>query len=83
MREISATDAARNFSHLLDAVERERSSFVVTRKGRRVARIEPARSSDGATLEEILRRHPVDEGWLEELRALRAMLVLEERNWLD
>ncbi|MGH8907341.1 MAG: type II toxin-antitoxin system Phd/YefM family antitoxin [Egibacteraceae bacterium] len=42
MSEITATDAARAFSDLLDRVEHRGHSFTVTRKGRPVARICPA-----------------------------------------
>ena len=42
MSDISATEAARNFSRLLDDVERRRHSYTVSRGGREVASIIPA-----------------------------------------
>jgi len=41
MRDISATEAGRHFSEVLDAVEHRHESFVVVRKGRSIARIVP------------------------------------------
>jgi prevent-host-death family protein len=39
--EITATDAARNFADLLDAVERDREEFTIIRRGKVVARLTP------------------------------------------
>jgi prevent-host-death family protein len=39
---VSATDAARNFSRLVDKVREERASYVIERGGKPVARIAPA-----------------------------------------
>lgn len=41
-KQITATEAARHFSEILDAVEVGGQSFVVSRKGRPIARIEPS-----------------------------------------
>lgn len=72
MREITATEAARRFSDLLDAVEHRGESFVVIRRGQAVASIAPAPSATGAMLKEILAAHPPDAEWADEVRALRA-----------
>jgi prevent-host-death family protein len=45
MRRLTATDAARRFSEVLDAVEMHGESFLVVRRGQAVARIEPARAA--------------------------------------
>jgi prevent-host-death family protein len=81
MRRLSATDAARRFSDVLDAVERGGESFLVVRRGRPVARIEPARAANGKLVKELLRSHPADRRWASELHELRAGLVVEDRSW--
>ena len=83
MREISATDAARGFSALLDAVEHDGETFVVTRGGKRIARLEPAAGTTGATVKQLLRRHPTDPDWSEELRDVRAHAATQDRAWRD
>lgn len=83
MKQVTATEAARRFSLLLDAVESRKESFVVVRRGRPVARIEPAPAATGKALKEFLRAHPPDRKWIHELRELRAGLTLEERDWND
>lgn len=52
---MSASEAARNFSALLDAAERG-ETIVVTRSGRRVALIEAAPKANGRALRELLNR---------------------------
>ena len=83
MKELSATDAARHFSEVLDAVEHRGERFTVTRKGRPVARIEPAKKSTGADVKELLRRYPPDPAWAREIRETRALLTMEDRDWPD
>jgi prevent-host-death family protein len=81
MRRLSATDAARRFSELLDAVERRGESFLVVRRGHAVARIEPARAANGKLVKQVLRANPPDRRWARELRELRAGLAIEDRPW--
>jgi len=83
MRELTATEAARRFSELLDTIEHDGQGYVITRRGRRVARIVPAAEPTGAALSQFLRAHPPDEAWAAELADLRSLLVLEERPWND
>lgn len=83
MREVTATDAARGFSALLTAVERDGESFVVTRGGRAVARIEPAHGTSGAAVKALLRHYPTDNDWQLELAAIKASLTAQERTWPD
>lgn len=52
MDEITATEAARNFADLLDAVERERREFVVVRRGRQVAKARPSPEQAASRLRE-------------------------------
>ena len=83
MKEISATDAARGFSALLDAVEHDKETFVVTRGGRGIARIEPASGVSGRAVKDLLRTSRVDSNWTEELLKLRAGAPAQERPWPD
>jgi prevent-host-death family protein len=80
VRRLTATDAARRFSELLDAVERRGETFVVVRRGHAVARIEPARAANGKHVKEILRSNPPDRRWASELGELRAALAIEDRS---
>jgi antitoxin (DNA-binding transcriptional repressor) of toxin-antitoxin stability system len=83
MRSLTATEAARRFSELLDAVDGHGETFVVMRRGRAVAKIAPARAANGKTVKEILRSNPRDAAWAEELHELRASLAVEDRPWSD
>jgi antitoxin (DNA-binding transcriptional repressor) of toxin-antitoxin stability system len=81
MREITATEAARGFSALLDALERDGETFVITRGGRPVARIEPTVGTTGQALKALLRHDPADLAWAAELEAVRGVLTTEEPPW--
>lgn len=81
MKDITATEAARNFSDLLDAVEHRKESFVVRRGGKPVARIAPASASSGVEVKKLLRKMAPDTEWETELSDLRAQLIPEERDW--
>lgn len=82
MKDISATEAGRHFSELLDAVEHSHESFVVVRKGRSIARIVPEPGASGSDAKALLRRHRADAAWGKDLQALRALLEGEDR-WHD
>jgi antitoxin (DNA-binding transcriptional repressor) of toxin-antitoxin stability system len=71
MRQLSATDAARSFSDVLDSVEADHETFVVVRRGRVVATIGPALVGTGRALKSALRKHEPDADWADELRELR------------
>jgi prevent-host-death family protein len=81
VQRVTATEAARRFSELLDAVESRGETFVVVRRGRPVARIGPAIAANGKTVKAILRANQPEDEWASELRALRA--ALEDRRWKD
>lgn len=55
VREMSASEASRNFSAVLDSAEHG-ETIVVTRAGKRVALIVPALRANGAALREVFRR---------------------------
>ncbi len=81
MKEITATDAARGFSALLDAVELQGETFVVTRGGRSIARIEAATGASGATVKALLRRRRTDPAWADDVREVRTAAAVQERAW--
>jgi prevent-host-death family protein len=71
MKQLSATDAARSFSDVLDSVEADHETFIVVRHGRVVATIGPALGGTGRALKSVLREHEPDADWAGELRDLR------------
>lgn len=83
MKQLSATDASRRFSEILDDVERDGESYVVVRHGRAVATIGPATGGTGKALKDALRANRPDDGWAEELRELREGLDPVADPWRD
>jgi antitoxin (DNA-binding transcriptional repressor) of toxin-antitoxin stability system len=83
MREVTATQAARGFSAMLSAVEHEGETYVITRGGKVVARIEPAGGTSGKAVKALLRHYDRDPSWSDELAALRASTAAQEREWPD
>jgi antitoxin (DNA-binding transcriptional repressor) of toxin-antitoxin stability system len=81
MRRLTATEAARRFSDLLDQVERDGETFVVERRGRAIASIAPVAAVSGRAVKDLLRSQPSDPSWTQELRELREALKPEERSW--
>ena len=79
MPEISATDAARNFSDVLDAVEHRHEHYTVVRRGRVVAHISPMLGGRGADLKELLRGARRDSTWASDLADVRGLLTIDER----
>jgi antitoxin (DNA-binding transcriptional repressor) of toxin-antitoxin stability system len=81
MRQVTATEAARRFSEMLDSVENGRESFVVIRRGRAVATVGPATGSTGRDLKDVLTRNRPDAAWADELRELRRSVGSETDPW--
>jgi prevent-host-death family protein len=81
MKTVNATEAARNFSEMLDGVEHRGQTYVVTRGGKAVARITPVPMANGQAVKRLLREHRPDAGWSAEVDTLRADLPVEERAW--
>ena len=79
MSEISATDAARKFADLLDAVEHDGERYTITRRGRAVAFIEPVTRGRGSDVKGLLGRHLPDDGWGRDLEETRNLLEVEQR----
>ena len=81
MKEITATDAARGFSALLTAVEKDGETFFVTRAGRVIARIEPAAGTSGAAVKALLGHFRPDKEWVADLTEVRELLTTQEHQW--
>lgn len=79
MSDISATDAARNFSDLLDSVEHGGERYTIVRRGKAVAHLEPAQRGRGSEIKDVLRRHHPDKGWRDDLDDLRSILEIDDR----
>jgi antitoxin (DNA-binding transcriptional repressor) of toxin-antitoxin stability system len=81
---MTATEASRKFSDLLDAIERG-ETITITRGHHAVAEIGPARRRTGADLRAALAEvPPPDEGFAEDIAAAMALLTVEESDpWAD
>lgn len=80
MPDVTATDAARNFADLLDAVEHRGEHFTIVRRGKAIAHLQPTSRGRGADAKALLRRHRPDARWESEVRAVRALLEVDERR---
>ncbi|CAN5781459.1 hypothetical protein BH20ACT1_BH20ACT1_02520 [soil metagenome] len=80
MREVTATEAARQFADLLDAVEYRGERFTVVRRGKPIAHLEPVTTGGGAKVKALLGRHRPDPGWREDVVAVRGLTELQERS---
>ena len=79
MPDISATEAARRFSDVLDSVEYEKRDYTIVRRGKAVAHLEPVSSGRGGDVKAMLRRHDSDPSWPDELTELRGLIELDDR----
>jgi antitoxin (DNA-binding transcriptional repressor) of toxin-antitoxin stability system len=80
VNEISATDAARNFSDMLDAVEHRRERFAIVRRDKVVALLDPVSTGKGQDVKVLLRAHKVDVDFAGDLASVRELLDIEERS---
>ncbi len=80
MTEISATEAARKFADLLDAVEHRGERITIIRRGKAVALIEPVLRGRGSDIKTVLRSNGVDSEWRADLTAVRELMTVEERS---
>ncbi len=92
MERITAAEAARTFSDLLERVRHEGASFEVTRENEVVAHIVPAdlaKSAKAYTLGELIehirggpRLEPDDaERWAAEIQETRKVMTLPDLKW--
>ena len=77
MTDITATEAARSLSSLLDAVEHRGARFTVSRRGKAIARIEPVAVTKGRELKDLLARFEPDGDWAAQLDEVRGLLQLD------
>jgi len=77
--EVSATDAARNFSDILDAVEHRGEHYTIMRRGKVVAQLDPVQTGRGAEVKALLRRHRLDPGFAADVESARELLEIETR----
>jgi len=78
MPEVSATDAARNFSDILDAIEHRGEHFRIVRRGKVVAQLDPVRSGKGAEIKALLHRRR-DPAFARDVTSARELLEIENR----
>jgi antitoxin (DNA-binding transcriptional repressor) of toxin-antitoxin stability system len=80
MRTMTATEASRNFSDLLDAIERG-EIVTITRGNHAVAEMRPARRRTGADLRAALEHMPPpDDRFAEEIAAAIGLISSEEKD---
>lgn len=79
MPEVSATDAARNFSDLLDAVEHRGEHFTIVRRGKIVAQLDPVQAGKGTEVKALLQRHRRDPAFARDVTSARELLEIEYR----
>jgi antitoxin (DNA-binding transcriptional repressor) of toxin-antitoxin stability system len=77
--EITATDAARNFADLLDAIEHRGEHFTIVRRGRAIAQLDPMKAGRGADVKQALRGSRRDRAWAKDLDDLRGVVELDDR----
>ncbi len=80
MPEVTATDAARNFADLLDAIEHRGEHFTIVRRGKAIAHLEPMSGGRGSETKALLRRHRPDRNWADDLHEVRGLLEIDERG---
>jgi prevent-host-death family protein len=77
--EVSATDAARNFSDILDAVEHRGEHFTIVRRGKVVARLDPITTGRGADVKALLGRHHRDSEFANDIASVRKRSEIDVR----
>jgi prevent-host-death family protein len=84
MRTMTATEASRNFSDLLDAIERG-ETITITRGNHPVAEVRPAHRRTGADLRAALADiPPPDDRFADDLESARAFFTVEGSDpWAD
>lgn len=80
MPDVTATDAARNFADLLDAIEHRGERFTIVRRGKAIAQLEPMHHGTGVEVRALLHRHRPDPAWTRDLNEIRSLLEIEDRT---
>lgn len=79
MPDITATEASREFSRILDTVEHDGTSYVIVRHGSPVAQLTPVVRCTGARLKALLNEHSRDPDWRRDLAKVRDLLEDQPR----
>ncbi|MHB1846760.1 MAG: type II toxin-antitoxin system Phd/YefM family antitoxin [Deltaproteobacteria bacterium] len=74
---MSATDAARNFSDILDAVEHRGEHYTIVRRGKAVAQLDPVTTGRGADVKALLQNLRSDSDLGRDIDSVRALLEIE------
>jgi antitoxin (DNA-binding transcriptional repressor) of toxin-antitoxin stability system len=82
VKEISATEASRNFSKLMDAVQKG-STFNITRGGQTIATVAPAHQRTGAQLIAIYDHREPDPELADAIEEGRGYVVDQEPRFAD
>lgn len=82
MRTITATEASRGFSDLLDAVERG-ETITITRNGTPVAMFGPPRRRTGRDLDAALGPSRLDDDFEKDIAKGLSILTSPNMPWLD
>jgi prevent-host-death family protein len=82
MRTMTATEASRGFSDLLDAVERG-ETIRITRGGETIAEVTPARRKTGRDLDAALGPSRLDEDFEKDIAKGLSILTRPNMPWLD
>jgi antitoxin (DNA-binding transcriptional repressor) of toxin-antitoxin stability system len=77
--DVSATDAARNFADLLDAIEHRGEHFTIVRRGKAIAHLEPMNRGLGVDVKALMLRHRPDPQWANQLDEVRSLVEIDER----
>ena len=80
MPEVTATEAARSFADLPDGVEHRGEEYVIVRRGKAIARLEPTSNRNGRALKKLLREMPPDPDWANDILEVRRLLEIETRD---
>jgi len=81
VKRITATGASRNFSKLLDEVA-QGASFLITRGGQVIARIEGAPAPNGRAVRELFERYGPDPEFADAIEEARRFMIDQEPRWL-
>ena len=80
MPDVSATDAARSFADLLDAIEHRGEHFTIVRRGKAIAHLEPMYRGLGVDVKALYAAAGRTSTGANELDEVRSLLEIEERS---
>ena len=82
VRTVTAAEAHRSFAALLDEVK-QGQTVIVTRGGRRIAKIEPIANGNGTEVLALLEAPGVDDGFGADVLAARESMNSEATAWSE